>query len=79
MQNWADDSHDSDEEDKEIGNATPIFVRQIVPSAPEEVKAPAEPKKDYGPVYQRVRNQNGDFVITNVNIKEVVVPVPVSQ
>jgi hypothetical protein len=50
-----------------------------VPSAPEEVKAPAEPKKDYGPVYQRVRNQNGDFVITNVNIKEVVVPVPVSQ
>lgn len=40
-----------------------------------EAKVVAPPKKDYGPPVQRDRNLYGDFVVTTINIPDVVVPV----
>ena len=39
----------------------------------------APPKKDYGPPQKRVRNSNGDFVVTKIEIPDTVVPVAVEE
>jgi hypothetical protein len=51
----------------------PSAVEQKV----EEVIAP--PKKDYGPPQKRVRNSNGDFVVTKIEIPDTVVPVALEE
>jgi hypothetical protein len=56
------------EDAKEIGTAQP----QVDAEVKEEVKV--EPKKDWGPVKSRVRNDNGDFIVTTINIPDIVVP-----
>jgi len=34
----------------------------------------APPKKDYGPPEKRVRNTNGDFVVTKIEIPDTIIP-----
>jgi hypothetical protein len=43
----------------------------------EEVEAP--PKKDYGPPQKRVRNSNGDFVVTKIVIPDTIIPQAVEE
>ena len=71
-QSWADESGESDNEDnnKEIGED---LKGEGADAAEPKVVAP--PKKDYGPPVQRDRNVYGDFVVTTINIPDVVVPV----
>lgn len=53
----------------------------IDPSADEKKveEVPAAPKKDYGPPQKRVRNSNGDFVVTKIEIPDTIVPVAVEE
>ena len=63
--NWAEESdHDEDEGDQVIGQATA--------ETPEEVKAEVVPAKVYN-LPERKRNKYGDFVVTDVKVKERVV------
>jgi len=48
----------------------------IEPQAVEKKLVEAPPKKDYGPPQKRVRNANGDFIVTKIEIPDLVVPVP---
>ena len=69
-QSWADESAESDNEDnnKEIG-------QDLNQETPEVTEPKVEvPKKDYGPVIARDRNIYGDFVVTTINIPDLVVP-----
>jgi len=61
--NWAEEvDEDDDGADQAIGNA----------DAPEEVKAEVVPEKVYN-LPERKRNKYGDFVVTNVKVKERVI------
>jgi hypothetical protein len=67
---WADESGDSDNEENnnEIG-------QDIKADAPAEEKEVVVPKKDYGAPIARDRNMNGDFIVTTINVPDIVVPV----
>ena len=70
--NWADDSDDGDNADKEIGqNQQPA---RYIPDDPVPAQKQA-PKKDYGPPMDEKRNKYGDFVVTKIHIPDPVVPV----
>jgi hypothetical protein len=57
---------------------TPDY-KVIEPQVVEKKVVEAPPKKDYGPPQKRVRNANGDFIVTKIEIPDLVVPVPVDD
>jgi hypothetical protein len=58
-QNWADEVDGGDDDDTEIGGA------DVAPVPKPEEKAPV-----YN-IEKRVRNANGDFVVTTIKLKEL--------
>lgn len=76
-QNWADESDEEEDEGKEIGSSAPISKpdHKVLEPTKKEEEVVAEPKKDYGPPQKRVRNFNGDFIVTKIDIPDLVVPV----
>ena len=76
-QNWADESDGEEDEGKEIGSSAPVAKpdHKVLEPAKEKEEEKPVPKKDYGPPEKRVRNMNGDFIVTKIEIPDLVVPV----
>jgi hypothetical protein len=73
-QGWADESDDNEDENKEIGQAVPATKSDHKVLEPAAEAKPEVPKKVYGPPEKRERNMMGDYVVTKIEIPDLVVP-----
>jgi hypothetical protein len=81
-QNWADESDGEEDEGKEIGSSVPATKpdhKVLEPAKEEKEEKPVVPKKDFGPPVERVRNNYGDFIVTKIEIPDLVVPQVVDE